>query len=192
MQEQSRPSRHPRRRRHDRHGWHDDHGWLGWHDDRDGSGRDRRREDWAERLAERSRRWGGTWNGQPLRRDPGDRLAGGVAAGLARWRGFNPTNVRIILVIAALFSQGWLIPFYFAAWLLIPVGDAVPGNRRFKGRKGPPRQRMAAGMPPAPRVPLSPGLRPTSGAGRGMTRGESRSRPEWPRCFASSCWKPAY
>ncbi|MCW2935839.1 MAG: putative two-component system sensor kinase [Actinomycetia bacterium] len=75
-----------------------------------------------------------------MRRDSGDRLAGGVASGLARWRGFNPTNVRIILVIAALFSQGWLVPFYFIAWLLIPVGDAVPAE--------PENRAVPGGAPP--------------------------------------------
>jgi signal transduction histidine kinase/phage shock protein PspC (stress-responsive transcriptional regulator) len=75
-----------------------------------------------------------------LRRDSGDRLAGGVASGLARWRGFNPTNVRIILVIAALFSQGWLVPFYFIAWLLIPAGDAVPAE--------PENRAVPGGAPP--------------------------------------------
>jgi phage shock protein PspC (stress-responsive transcriptional regulator)/signal transduction histidine kinase len=65
----------------------------------------------------------------PLRRDTGDRLAGGVAAGLGRWRGVNPTTVRIVFVIAVLFSHGIIVPFYFIAWLLIP-GDAGAGDER--------------------------------------------------------------
>jgi signal transduction histidine kinase/phage shock protein PspC (stress-responsive transcriptional regulator) len=73
-----------------------------------------------------SHRWQGTCTGQPLRRDPDDRLAGGIAAGVARWRGFNPTTVRIAFVIGTLISQGTLVPFYFVGWLLIPsrVTDA--------------------------------------------------------------------
>jgi signal transduction histidine kinase/phage shock protein PspC (stress-responsive transcriptional regulator) len=63
-------------------------------------------------------------DGQPLRRDPQDRLLGGVAAGIAAWRGFSPTTVRIVLTVVALFSQGWAIPLYCAGWLLIPTRDS--------------------------------------------------------------------
>jgi signal transduction histidine kinase len=60
-------------------------------------------------------------DGEPLRRREDDRLAGGVAAGLAAWRGFSPTTVRIVLAVAALISQGWAVPFYFFGWLVIPA-----------------------------------------------------------------------
>jgi len=60
-------------------------------------------------------------DGGPLRRDPEDRLAGGVAAGLAAWRGFNVITVRIVLVVAFLFSQGWVVPLYLIGWLVIPL-----------------------------------------------------------------------
>jgi len=60
-------------------------------------------------------------NGGPLRRDPDDRLGGGVAAGIGAWRGFSPTTVRIACVVAALITQGWAVPFYFIGWLLIPA-----------------------------------------------------------------------
>jgi signal transduction histidine kinase len=72
----------------------------------------------------RAERWRNRGNGQPLRRDPEDRLAGGVAAGIAAWRGFSPTTVRIVLVVIALVSQGWVIPFYLGGWLLIPARGA--------------------------------------------------------------------
>jgi signal transduction histidine kinase len=73
--------------------------------------------EWAHRV----RRWRGRGDGQPLRRHPDDRLGGGVAAGLAAWRGFSPTTVRIVLAVAALISNGWAVPFYVLGWLLIPV-----------------------------------------------------------------------
>ena len=44
-----------------------------------------------------------------------------MAAGIAAWRGFSPTTVRIVLAVAALISQGWAVPFYVLGWLLIPV-----------------------------------------------------------------------
>jgi signal transduction histidine kinase len=78
------------------------------------------RHDWHERAA----RWQRRGNGEPLRRDPEDRIAGGVAAGIAAWRGFNATTVRVVLVVAALVSGGWAVALYVAAWLLIPARGA--------------------------------------------------------------------
>ena len=53
-------------------------------------------------------------DGGPLRRDPEDRIGGGLAAGLGEWRGFSPTTVRIAFVIAALATCGhphvWMMP----------------------------------------------------------------------------------
>ena len=60
-------------------------------------------------------------NGGPLRRDSADRLGGGVAAGVAAWRGFSVTTVRIVFVLAALVSGGWFVPVYVAAWLFLPA-----------------------------------------------------------------------
>jgi signal transduction histidine kinase len=67
----------------------------------------------------RLRRRAGT--GGPLRRDPDDRLAGGVASGVAAWRGWNVTAVRIVFVLIALITTGVAVPVYVAAWLLIPA-----------------------------------------------------------------------
>jgi signal transduction histidine kinase/phage shock protein PspC (stress-responsive transcriptional regulator) len=76
-------------------------------------------------------------NGEPLRRSPDDQLGGGVAAGLAEWRNFSPTTVRIALAVAALISTGWAVPFYVLGWLLIPArgetqaegGGPAPGDQ---------------------------------------------------------------
>jgi signal transduction histidine kinase len=70
---------------------------------------------WAVRVRRHRRGDGG-----PLRRDPEDRLAGGVAAGLAAWRGIGATTVRVLLVVAFLVTQGWVLPLYFIGWLMIP------------------------------------------------------------------------
>jgi signal transduction histidine kinase len=59
-----------------------------------------------------------------LRRDPEDRLAGGVASGVAAWRGFNVTTVRIVFVLISLVTSGIGVTLYVAAWLLIPAKDA--------------------------------------------------------------------
>ena len=62
--------------------------------------------------------------GGPLRRDPADGLGGGVAAGVAAWRGFNVTAVRIVFVLIALVSTGFCVPLYVMAWLFIPRAGA--------------------------------------------------------------------
>ena len=54
-----------------------------------------------------------------LRRPLTDRLAGGVAAGLARYFGFDPTIVRIAFVVLTV-AGGAGIPLYLAGLLLIP------------------------------------------------------------------------
>jgi signal transduction histidine kinase len=77
-------------------------------------------------------------SGGPLRRDPADRLAGGVASGIAAWRGFNVTTVRIVFVLLTLVSIGWFVPVYVAAWLLIPQAgeDASIGSRARSDSRG--------------------------------------------------------
>ena len=43
-----------------------------------------------------------------------------MAAGVAAWRGFNVTTVRIVFVLIAL-AGGWFVPLYVLAWLFIPA-----------------------------------------------------------------------
>ena len=84
-------------------------------------------------------------NGGPLRRDPAERLAGGVAAGVAAWRGFNVTTVRIVFVLVALIPAGFFVPLYVVAWLLIPAAgeDRSIGSR---ARSDSPGIALAAGL----------------------------------------------
>jgi len=180
MQETSRPPRHPRERRRDRHNRHDwrDHAerwWpTDWQEEPAGG-------DWwqrHERLATHVHRWRGTWNGESLRRASGDRLAGGVAGGLARWRGFNPTTVRIVFVVAALFSRGWLIPLYFAAWLLVPVDDAEPAPSTPIPSSGTASPDSVTASPANPAVPDSV---PSGPAGHGGIVGLGGPASIWNR-----------
>ena len=80
-----------------------------------------RRQDQEPDWTGHAQKWRNRGDGQPLRRHPEDRLAGGVAAGLAAWRGFSPTTVRIALAVAAFVTAGWAVPFYVLGWLLIPT-----------------------------------------------------------------------
>ena len=73
--------------------------------------------DWVRHA----RTWRDRGNGQPLRRRQDDRIAGGVASGVAAWRGFNPITVRIVFAVASIITAGWAVPFYFLAWLLVPA-----------------------------------------------------------------------
>jgi signal transduction histidine kinase len=61
-------------------------------------------------------------NGQ-LRRDPAQRIAGGVAAGLAAWKGYNVTTVRIVFVLIAVVTSGTGVAVYVGAWLFLPAAD---------------------------------------------------------------------
>ena len=74
--------------------------------------------DWAHHHG---RGWRFRGDGQPLRRRQDDRIVGGVAAGVAAWRGFNPTTVRIVFAVAVLITTGWAVPIYLLCWLLVPV-----------------------------------------------------------------------
>lgn len=83
-------------------------------------------------------------NGGPLRRDPADRLGGGVAAGVAAWRGFNVTTVRIVFVLISLLG-GWFVPVYVAGWLFLPAAgqEASIGSKAMSDSRG---IRLAIGL----------------------------------------------
>lgn len=75
----------------------------------------------------------------PPRRDLENRLAGGVAAGIAAWRGRSDhvTAIRVVIVVVSLISGGWVIPFYFLGWLFIPAkgsGDTIASRARHDSR----------------------------------------------------------
>src|SRR5438067_2438792 len=84
-------------------------------------------------------------HGGPLRREPADRLGGGVGAGIAAWRGFSPTTVRIVFVLATLVSTGWGVPLYVLAWLFIPAAGAE-ANIFSKARNDAGGIRLAVGL----------------------------------------------
>ena len=60
-------------------------------------------------------------SGEPLRRDTAERLGGGVAAGVAAWRGIGVTKVRIVFALVALVTTGIGVALYVLAWLIIPA-----------------------------------------------------------------------
>lgn len=52
------------------------------------------------------------------RRD--DRMIAGVCSGVADYLGLDPTLVRLLTVVAAIFSVGAVAIAYIAAWVLMP------------------------------------------------------------------------
>jgi phage shock protein C len=52
------------------------------------------------------------------RRD--DRMLAGVCSGVADYLGLDPTLVRMLAVVAAIFSGGAVAVAYVAAWVLMP------------------------------------------------------------------------
>jgi signal transduction histidine kinase len=71
-------------------------------------------------------RWS-RWPGGPLRRPREDRLVGGVAAAIAGRIGRDVTTVRIVLVVAAVLSGGFVAAVYVVAWMLIPMAGTEHG-----------------------------------------------------------------
>jgi signal transduction histidine kinase len=111
--------------------------WQGWPGDADV----RPQERWPGRGRFRRRgpgRWArGPRGSGPLRRGREDRLAGGVAAGLAARTGFDVTAVRIVFVLATLLSGGIVAAAYVLAWLLVPEGeDASIASKAQADRRG--------------------------------------------------------
>src|SRR5580704_4436518 len=106
-----------------------------------------RRDHWHHDHWQRGPFWlrHGDGDGGPLRRDPADRLGGGVAAGVAAWRGFNVTTIRIVFVLAALVSGGWFVPVYVAGWLFLPAAgeQASIGSKARSDARG---IRLAIGL----------------------------------------------
>ncbi|MDQ0194947.1 PspC domain-containing protein [Paenibacillus wynnii] len=55
-----------------------------------------------------------------LYRSQRDKKISGLCGGLADWFGFDATVIRLIALIAAIFSFGSVLFFYFIASILVP------------------------------------------------------------------------
>ena len=60
---------------------------------------------------------------RPLRRSRRHRLIAGVCGGLAEWRGWNPTLVRILFVLIGALPVLPGIVVYLVLWLVIPLDE---------------------------------------------------------------------
>lgn len=62
---------------------------------------------------------------QPLTRSASDKFIAGVAGGVARSTGIDPTLVRIGFVLLAIFTQiGWIA--YLVLWAVLPLEHGGP------------------------------------------------------------------
>ncbi|KQW46076.1 PspC family transcriptional regulator [Nocardioides sp. Root1257] len=61
-----------------------------------------------------------TTTSKRLTRRSDDRMVAGVCSGVADYVGLDPTLVRLLAVVAAVFSGGAVAVAYIAAWILMP------------------------------------------------------------------------
>lgn len=67
-----------------------------------------------------------------LFRDPDDRILGGVAGGFAAYVGWDPTAVRLGLLLLTIF-WGVIIPIYIILWMIIPVARTATEKLQMRG-----------------------------------------------------------
>ena len=61
-----------------------------------------------------------TTTNKRLTRRSDDRMIAGVCSGVADYLGLDVTLVRLLAVVAAIFSVGAVAVAYIAAWILMP------------------------------------------------------------------------
>ena len=67
-----------------------------------------------------------------LFRNPDDRILGGVISGISAYFGWDPTWVRIILIVFGCFVHG-LILAYLIAWIVIPMAQTATEKLQMRG-----------------------------------------------------------
>ncbi|KGE18892.1 PspC domain-containing protein [Paenibacillus wynnii] len=66
-----------------------------------------------------------------LYRSQRDKKVSGLCGGLADWFGFDATVIRLIALIAAIFSFGSVLIFYIIASILVPKEPIGSFNSNF-------------------------------------------------------------
>lgn len=69
-----------------------------------------------------------------LFRDPDNRILGGVAGGLALYLNWDPTLIRLALLVLLFAGYGTLIPIYLVCWLVIPKANTAADKLSMHGR----------------------------------------------------------
>lgn len=87
------------------------------------------KEEWKEEYKVRVEN---TATKRRLFRNPDDRILGGVAGGLAAYLGWDPTPLRLALVLL-MFFYFVTIPIYLIIWLVVPMARTAAERLQMKG-----------------------------------------------------------
>ena len=68
-----------------------------------------------------------------LYRDTANKRLGGVAAGLAAYMDWDPTLVRILILLVMILSLGWTVFIYILMWIFIPEANSVAQRLEMQG-----------------------------------------------------------
>ena len=105
-----------------------------------------------------------TYGPRLLRRSRTDRYVGGVCGGVAQYLNMDPTLVRILTVVASIFT-GVPLVLYLVALFFMPEEDVAPvppvasGGDPVWGAGGPPWAQTSGSQPTA--APWTPPPAPT-------------------------------
>lgn len=68
-----------------------------------------------------------------LYRDAEQQILGGVASGVAVYLGWDPTIVRLLLIVCAII--GWLVvfPIYICLWIIVPLAETAAQRLEMQG-----------------------------------------------------------
>ena len=69
-----------------------------------------------------------------------------MASGIAAWKGFNVTTVRIVFVLVALIPSGFFVPLYVVGGLSIPCGREEQQSIASRARSDSRGIALAAGL----------------------------------------------
>jgi Putative stress-responsive transcriptional regulator len=68
-------------------------------------------------------------------RNPDDKILGGLASGLAAYMGWDPTLVRLLLIVLVFFGVGVVIPIYIVCWIVVPEAHTAAEKLAMRGEK---------------------------------------------------------
>lgn len=68
-----------------------------------------------------------------LFRNPDDKILGGVAGGFAAYMGWDPTVVRIALLLLVFFTKVMIVPIYLVLWMIIPLARTASEKLEMRG-----------------------------------------------------------
>lgn len=68
-----------------------------------------------------------------LFRNPDDKVLGGVASGMAAYFNWDPTFVRLGIVLLTIFSQLSILPVYLILWLVVPLARTAADKLAMHG-----------------------------------------------------------